>query len=162
MAKYKKAQINIPMCLAAVLLCLTMFSLHFTGGLYAKYIVRDSGEDSARVAAFDVKVIGDSDDLVVELDNSGSDNVYEITVNNLSEVAVAYDISVILEDSAESKGVNVVFGSDKSGQLSVNTSKTHEITFEVNDWSKITKEQNGQSADVEIDFTVVVNTVQID
>ena len=103
MAKYKKAQINIPMCLAAVLLCLTMFSLHFTGGLYAKYIVRDSGEDSARVAAFDVKVIGDSDDLVVELDNSGSDNVYEITVNNLSEVAVAYDISVILEDSAESK-----------------------------------------------------------
>ncbi|MBQ3099827.1 MAG: hypothetical protein IJC50_02440 [Clostridia bacterium] len=63
MAKYKKAQLNIPMCLAAVLLCLTMFSFHFTGGLYAKYIVRDSGDDSARVIKFGSLTISETGDF---------------------------------------------------------------------------------------------------
>ena len=52
MAKYKKAQLNIPMCLAAVLLCLTLISIHLSSGLYAKYVVNDSGSDSARVIKF--------------------------------------------------------------------------------------------------------------
>ena len=47
-----KAKVNIPLCLAALLFCLTLLSSHFTGGLYARYISRDSGEDSARVIRF--------------------------------------------------------------------------------------------------------------
>ena len=46
------ARINIPMCIAAVLFCLTLISIHLTGGLYAKYISSASGGDSARVIAF--------------------------------------------------------------------------------------------------------------
>lgn len=45
-----KANVNIPMCLAGVLLCLTLISVHLTGGLYARYSTSGTGGDSARVA----------------------------------------------------------------------------------------------------------------
>lgn len=48
----QQGKVNIPICLAGVLLCLTLFSTHFTGGLFARYISRDSGSDSARVIQF--------------------------------------------------------------------------------------------------------------
>lgn len=48
----QRAKMNIPMCLACVLLCLTLFSLHFTSRLYARYTVSSSGADSARVITF--------------------------------------------------------------------------------------------------------------
>ncbi len=40
--------------IAALLLCLTLISTYLLGGLYAKYITSATGEDSARVAKFDV------------------------------------------------------------------------------------------------------------
>ena len=52
MVRHRKAKINIPICLAAVLLCLTLFSFHLCGGLYAKYTVSDYSQDSARVIKF--------------------------------------------------------------------------------------------------------------
>lgn len=53
MAKHTKtAKINIPMCIAAFLLCLTLISIHLTSGLYAKYISSASGSDHARVIKF--------------------------------------------------------------------------------------------------------------
>lgn len=53
MAKHKKtAKVNIPMCIASFLFCLTLISIHLTSGLYAKYITSASGNDSARVIAF--------------------------------------------------------------------------------------------------------------
>jgi len=50
--KRKASKLNIPMCAAVVLICLTMFSFHFTSGLYAKYSTDASGSDSARVISF--------------------------------------------------------------------------------------------------------------
>ena len=53
MAKRNKAaKVNIPMCIAVFLFCLTLISIHLTTGLYAKYIVSEAGSDSARVIAF--------------------------------------------------------------------------------------------------------------
>lgn len=52
MVRHHKTKMNIPMCLAAILLCLTLISIHLTGGLYAKYTTSASGNDSARVIAF--------------------------------------------------------------------------------------------------------------
>ena len=40
------------MCLACILFCLTLLSVHFMGGLYAKYTTSDSGSASARVIKF--------------------------------------------------------------------------------------------------------------
>ena len=52
MVRNHKTKINIPMCLAVILLCLTLISIHLTSGLYAKYISSASGNDSARVIKF--------------------------------------------------------------------------------------------------------------
>lgn len=52
LANNTRSMVNIPMCIAAVLFCLTLISIHLTGGLYAKYISSDSGNDSARVIKF--------------------------------------------------------------------------------------------------------------
>ncbi|MBQ7875229.1 MAG: hypothetical protein IJ306_08760 [Oscillospiraceae bacterium] len=48
----KKDTINIPMFIALVLLCLTLFSVHFSSGIFARYTTRANGGDSARTAAF--------------------------------------------------------------------------------------------------------------
>ena len=48
----KITKVNIPMCIASFLFCLTLISFHFTSGLYARYISAASGSDSARVAGF--------------------------------------------------------------------------------------------------------------
>lgn len=52
MYRQSKLKLNIPMCIACVLLCLTLFSFHFCGGLYAKYTASGEGSDSARVIKF--------------------------------------------------------------------------------------------------------------
>ena len=52
MVTHHKTKMNIPMCLAAILLCLTLISIPLTSGLYAKYISSASGNDSARVIKF--------------------------------------------------------------------------------------------------------------
>lgn len=48
----KPGKVNIPMILAAILLFLTLLSIHLTSGLYARYVTTASGSDSARVAKF--------------------------------------------------------------------------------------------------------------
>ena len=64
MAKHNKtAKVNIPMCIATLLFCLTLVSVHFTSGLYAKYSVSDSGRDSARVISFGDLTLSESGDF---------------------------------------------------------------------------------------------------
>lgn len=57
MSQQPKAKMNIPMCAACVLLCLTLFSIHLTSGLYAKYIAKGTGSDEARVIRFNQLVL---------------------------------------------------------------------------------------------------------
>lgn len=52
MNRQPKAKLNIPMCIACILLCLTLFSFHLCGGLYARYVASASGQDLARVVKF--------------------------------------------------------------------------------------------------------------
>lgn len=64
MAKHNKtAKVNIPMCIATLLFCLTLVSVHFTSGLYAKYSVSDSGSDSAGVISFGDLTLSESGDF---------------------------------------------------------------------------------------------------
>ena len=57
------AKVNIPMCIASFLFCLTLISIHLTSGLYAKYINSDSGNDSARVIKFGELTISETGDF---------------------------------------------------------------------------------------------------
>lgn len=50
--KKRKTTVNIPICIAGILLCLTLLSIHFMSGLYARYTTSSSGQDSARVIKF--------------------------------------------------------------------------------------------------------------
>ena len=95
MAKHKKtAKVNIPMCIASCLFCLTLFSFYLCGGLYARYTTSDSGEDTARVARFDVSEDGAyfSENLLIETVPGRVER--EIVVTNNSEVAVAYTVTI--------------------------------------------------------------------
>lgn len=67
MAKHKKtAKVNIPMCIASFLFCLTLISIHLTSGLYAKYIITASGSDSARVITFGDLILTETGDFYEE------------------------------------------------------------------------------------------------
>ena len=94
MVTHHKTKMNIPMCLAAILLCLTLFSFHLRGGLYARYTTSDSGEDAGRVARFDVSEDGAyfSKNLLIETAPGKVER--EIVVTNNSEVAVAYTVTI--------------------------------------------------------------------
>lgn len=52
MYRQHTSKLNIPLCIAGVLLCLTLFSFHLTSGLYARYTTTAAGSDNARVIAF--------------------------------------------------------------------------------------------------------------
>ena len=97
-AKVKK---NIPLRLAAVLLCLTLFSVYLTAGLFARYTVSGSGADTARVAGFQPKAVISPGKGTIQYDINKIDDyelTYEITVTNLSEVAVNYDLVITFSD----------------------------------------------------------------
>ena len=95
MASHKRnTKLNIPMCVACVLLCLTLVSIHLTSGLYARYTSADAGVDSGRIAKFDIKHgrYKLSEELVLAL--APGTHVTEIEVYNKSEVTVDYTITI--------------------------------------------------------------------
>ncbi len=94
MGRQSNEKINIPMCVACVLLCLTLFSFHLCGGLYARYTSTDFGSDTARVAQFDVSEESAcfTKDFLVE--TVPGITTQTITVVNNSEVTVAYKVTV--------------------------------------------------------------------
>ena len=69
MAKRRaRAKMNIPMCAACILLCLTMFSFHFSSGVVARYSTNTDDSDSARVIKFGeimLTKIGDDEQYII-------------------------------------------------------------------------------------------------
>lgn len=82
-----------------MLLCLVLFSMHMTGGLYARYTASESASSGARVAKFDITNQIDSKPVDVDLnfyDPNKLSDVFTFTVASGSEVAVKYDVVVTL------------------------------------------------------------------
>ncbi len=67
---HAKAKMNIPMCVACVLFCLTLFSFYFTGGLFARYVTNNEGVDSARVIKFGDITITETGDFTAQADKN--------------------------------------------------------------------------------------------
>ena len=100
----KKATKKTPFVFYAgmVLLCLVLFSAHLTSGLYARYTSTATSSDSARVAKFDVASAKKTDvDFKIDLDffdpQKQSDYI-EFDVSSSSEVAVRYDVVLVLPE----------------------------------------------------------------
>ena len=164
--KYAKpSRGNVAMRLAFVLLCLVILSVYMMAGLLAKYKTSGSGGDEARVAKFEVNVTGSAADTQITCTPLTDTGSYTVTVENLSEVAVAYSIAVDIHppgDAFPATAIAAALDAD-SGTLAVGAAaKTHTLTFTVAEWDKITEKMNGQSGQVSFTFTVTVNVEQID
>lgn len=152
MTNRSKVKMNIPICLACVLLCLTLFSFCFTGGLHARYVTQAWGSDSARVARFDVTIQADKDmySQLIPLGDiqPGGSSKIEFKVINNSEVAVAFTATVINQtknlplkipmsgvptqlDPNEEMTIEVVISWDKDDNDPVFTGKTDLLELRV-------------------------------
>ncbi len=91
-------RVNKPMLFAAILLCLCIVSVYFMNGLYARYYTQVSGDDSARVAKFE---IGENKEAENSLTESfaiqltpGTTNAEKvIQIVSGSEVTMSYTIT---------------------------------------------------------------------
>ena len=76
---------NLALRMAGVLFCLVLISTWITGGLLARYVTTDSGEDEARVAAFVFRIQEElaTFEIPEEEYAPGADaRVYQFTVTN--------------------------------------------------------------------------------
>lgn len=66
--KRAKSRVNIPIILAAVLLCLTLISIRLAGGIVARYTTTTDSGDSARVIEFgkiSLSLLGDTSQPII-------------------------------------------------------------------------------------------------
>ena len=184
MSKYSKNKgitpANIMLRLAGILFCLVLITTSMMSGLYARYTAEGNGEDSARVAKWNVGATGNLAEA--EVKPAETDGEYSIIVTSNSEVAAEYDIKVTLEKElpeyltvtlADEKGENkknpTTASEDKKtltfdnvGTFAPgNGERTHILTFTM-DWSEFTVNAKGLSETYELSFTVDVTITQVD
>lgn len=185
-----KAKLNIPMCAALILLLLTMVTTHMTSGLYARYAASASGEDSARVAKFDVITSLDNQDILLDCTANTSSGVYNIKIQNNSEVAIEYILNVRIVPKgattaldgtdmnaymAETKDTNgndifekitfsnsMIFTRDQTPLLP-GEEREHKLKLEIYDWGTISQDApNSETYQRDFDITVEIQATQVD
>ena len=108
---------------AAVYLCYLLVAvLAFTGASVAGYRTENSGDDSARVARFEVTAAPvEGQNTEFNLNSTTKSGNYRFTVTNGSETAVSYDVVVTVPDGKSlPNGVTVSLsngGKTVSGQV---------------------------------------------
>ena len=174
MSQVPKAKMNIPMCAACILLCLTLFSIYLAGGLYAKYVNYSGSGDTARVAAFSVDVVPADNTLVTISVSKGEDNgIYEFDVVNESEVAVKYDILLTFTEDLPDYLVVKLNGAvgnvlspkeimfENAGTIAPNAGALNSLVFKV-DVDGYLSGVGGESYTYNIGFEASVRCEQID
>jgi hypothetical protein len=100
-----KNKVSVVFHIFAVLLLATLLSCRMMGGTMAKYVSTDSKSDSARVAKFSVTANGVNEaDLSLKYGESTS---YTLSVDNASEVAVSFKVSITFENCDVSDKLSV-------------------------------------------------------
>jgi hypothetical protein len=179
-AKKPKRMIPVPLSVAGVLLCLVLLSTHFTSGMYARYVTRASGGDSAHLAGFRVGASGD-EKQPVKIVAGQEPGVYQITVTNTGETAAFFQADVMIDKAFEDKVIAELADADKPeegreaqqmsfrGELAPGATKTLDVSFDI---TKLTGEAESDGLDFsntetngengEIPFTVTVTFTQVD
>ena len=173
--EHKRPSGCITLRIAAVLLCLVLFSMHLTAGLYARYTAKQGGTDSARVAAFNVDVEGVGNSVTVDyVKGNGQDaGIQRLLITNNSEVAVSYDITVEIEDVNFGISVTLngkVLSTDEPttlkftdvGQIPPNSSQFCDLEFKVVDWGAFTQKKDATKIEGKLEYSITVDVVQID
>lgn len=92
--KAARRQRNIPMYAAGVLFCLTLLSVYWVSGLYAKYVTSGSAVDAARTAAFYLETEGT---LMQHLQSDvipGMNSDTAVHIINQTEVTMEYTLTI--------------------------------------------------------------------
>lgn len=96
----RQTQINIPICLACVLLCLTLISIHMTGNMYARYTSAGQGSDITNVAKFNVSAVKTNFNETGTIDLTKATTTQSVswsfTVTSNSQVASTDKVTVTL------------------------------------------------------------------
>lgn len=169
---------GIIMRVAAILICLVLFSSHLASGMFARYTVSGGGDGSAHVASYHVEIVpadNNQSEALGTTSNSG-DVAYRFIVDNSeTDVAVQYSLSVAFYDSVDGNDVldkfdnvkidnfePVDFKDDSNRRVYVfditdtlephSTSAVHTLTFNTSlSWTETT--------DVQLPYTAIqVNT----
>lgn len=109
------AKVNITLRIAAVMLVLVLISASMISGMYARFTTTAYGEDSARVAKWDVNVTNTSTSKT--FNESGSvataeELTYNFTVTNNSEVSMEYSVKVSF-DTAPPANVSLILDGEE-------------------------------------------------
>ena len=169
--KYVKRSAPVPVGslmirIAAAMLCLVLLSFHMLSGLYARYTTSGKGEDTARVAKFDVQVVGDNAKDISISSVTSSSSFYQFTIANNSEVAVKYDLTctIVPRDTGYQYKPDAIVGifNTNNGELAPGAaSDSHTLTIQV-DWATFTQNVTGSSVTANLAYTVTVHVEQID
>ena len=171
-----KGKHNIPMCVALLLMLLTLVTTHMTGGLFARYVATETASDSARVAKFQVHVDGSDGVLIVDCatDDQGA---YTFTVTNQSEVTVGYSVTVEFKQSVPETMLQVAMDDSPFGYLDQNNAigftvdetldplgdnATHQLFFQVTPNALYSTVEGEASVELALDFVVTIHARQID
>jgi hypothetical protein len=142
MARRRRAKINIPIVLACVLLFLTMLSVHFSSGIFARYVSRADGQDNAKVASFGNLTITESGDFFTgsAIVLPGVDLTKRATVSyEKGEVAVFIIFEAELSDHWTTADNNFVIKNESTGTGEDTNFLSWSVT---NDWTFI--EESGE------------------
>lgn len=174
MRNIKSRSGTVMLAVALSLLCFVLISTYMMSGLYARYTSSGSGDDTARVAKFDVSYAWEGEvDIKVQNSLEGS---YTFSVTNNSEVAVRYSLYLNFDTAfPEYLTVKVddtdgTFSADRKtvtfenvGDIAVAASgKTHVLKFTVSNVNDFTSAADGKSYSQSFEFDAILDCVQID
>lgn len=171
-----KKKMNIPMCVALVLLLLTLVTSHMTSGLYARYTTVNSISASARVAKFQVDTTPGLTDVTVDVaqDSTGA---YTFTVTNNSEVVVRYSVIVKMKQPISATMLQIALDSGSYSYLDQNNTvtfpvsqvlaplgdrQTHTLNFQITPKELFDSVQGEEEINLELEFTVTIRAEQVD
>ena len=128
----KQSNIKTPLVfrIGVALLFALVITCNMMGGLYARYLTRIEGNNTVKVAVFDVVCSSSDDGSSKELEIGSADTVtYTFTVQNNSDVSIQYTIEV----AGLPSGVTVSGNSDTFSLGFGGESRSHTLTFSVSD-----------------------------
>ena len=96
-----KTKPNIFLIAAGILFCLVLVSVHFSAGMYARYVTKAQGSDQARLASFYV---------TAEIEEKESGEFIVTVSNSKSETAAACTLKILLDEIPAGKLVTVKLG----------------------------------------------------
>ena len=174
MKKNKFSSGQIMIFVAGALFCLMLISVSLMSGLYARYISNGEGDDTARVAKFDVATTVPNVDAQF-INNTASGNVKTLSVTNNSEVAVRCDLVLTFEVPLPDYISITVGGTTVTGNNTDNVITFENVfslapngddadttlTFSMN-LDKLTDNATGESVSADLTFNGTLKCVQID